>query len=146
MHSTMEQITIINGHALPSFACSTELWNFPWQAFFNRSEGRRYHSKSLRISGFSLKFGGMMHSNMKQIVIQSGHAWPIFVHSTELLNFQNRLGLGPRDNVTALTLLGFQLSAWNLGDDAQYDEADRYLKWPCSANFCTFHGTVKYPE
>ena len=29
-------------------------------------------------------------------------------------------------------------------DDAQYHEADQYLKWPCSANFWAFHGTLKY--
>ena len=29
-------------------------------------------------------------------------------------------------------------------DDAEYHEADRYLKWPCSANFCAFHGTFKF--
>ena len=34
-----------------------------------RSEGWHYHSNSLRISGISLKFGGMMHSYMKQIAI-----------------------------------------------------------------------------
>ena len=28
--------------------------------------------------------------------------------------------------------------------DAQYHEADCYLKWPCSANVCTFHGTLKF--
>ena len=39
---------------------------------------------SLRISGISLKFGGMMHSTMKQIAIENGYARPFFVHSTEL--------------------------------------------------------------
>ena len=34
------------------------------------SERRCYRSNSLRISGVSLKFGGMMHSNMKQIVLK----------------------------------------------------------------------------
>ena len=28
-------------------------------------------------------------------------------------------------------------------DDAQYHEADRYLKWLCYANFCAFHRTLK---
>ena len=37
---------------------------------FTRSEGRRSRPKSIRISGISLKFGGMMHSNMKHIVIE----------------------------------------------------------------------------
>ena len=30
---------------------------------------------------------------------------------------------------------------WN---DAQYHEADRYLKWLCYANFCAFHRNLKY--
>ena len=56
-----------------------------------------------------------MHSNnMKQIGIQNGPAGPIFAHSMELWNFQSRLGPGPRDDVTALTLEGFQLSTWKL--------------------------------
>ena len=35
-----------------------------------------YHCS--RISGISLKFGGVMHSTIKQIAIQNGHAWSIF--------------------------------------------------------------------
>ena len=35
-------------------------------------EWRCYHSNSLWISGISLKFGGMMHSTMKQITIWNG--------------------------------------------------------------------------
>ena len=42
---------------------------FSMIGFLTRSEGRRYRSKSTRISGISLKFGGMMHSNLKQIVM-----------------------------------------------------------------------------
>ena len=34
-----------------------------------RSEGQRYNSNSLRISGNGLQFGGVMHSTMKQINI-----------------------------------------------------------------------------
>ena len=41
----------------------------------------------------------MMHITMEQIAIKNAYA-----RSTELWNFQNRLGLGPRDDVTALTL------------------------------------------
>ena len=52
-----------------------------------------------------------MHSNMKQIAILNGHARLIFACSTELLNFQNRLGPGPRDDITTLPLKGFQLLA-----------------------------------
>ena len=43
--------------------------------------------------------------------------WPCsanFARSMEHWNFQNRLGPGPRDDVTALIFKGFQLSAWNL--------------------------------
>ena len=47
----------------------------------------------------------MMHSNIKQIAIKSGHSQPIFARSTELLNFQNRLRPGLRDDVTALSHL-----------------------------------------
>ena len=49
----------------------------------------------------------MMLSNTKQADILNGHARPFFARSTELLNFQNRLGLGPRDDFTVLTLKGF---------------------------------------
>ena len=69
MHSTMEQIAIKNGNARPIFAFSIELLNLQRYAFLTRSEVRRYRSNSLRISGISLKFDGMMHSNMKQIAI-----------------------------------------------------------------------------
>ena len=30
------------------------------------------------------------------------------------------------------------------GDYALYDEADCYVKWLCSANFCVLHGTLKF--
>ena len=53
-----------------------------------------YRSNSLKISGISLKFGGVIHSNMKQIAFLSGHTGPIFACSVELWNFQNRLGPG----------------------------------------------------
>ena len=33
MHSAMEQSGFQNGYARPMFAGSTELWNFPWEAF-----------------------------------------------------------------------------------------------------------------
>ena len=31
-------------------------------------------------------------------------------------------------------------------DDAQYHEADRYLKWLCYANICAVHRTLKCSE
>ena len=47
---------------------------------------RHYHSNFLRISAISLKFGGMMHSNMKQIVKENGRVQPILPRSTALWN------------------------------------------------------------
>ena len=44
----------------------------------------------------------MMHSMMKQTDVLNGHAWPIFARSTELWNFQIKLGTGPRDDVTTV--------------------------------------------
>ena len=55
--------------------CSANFWRVPRkfeitrEGFLTRSERRRYCSHSLRISGISLKFDGVMHSNMKQIAI-----------------------------------------------------------------------------
>ena len=37
---------------------------------------------------------------------------------------------------------GYQSKIW--WDDAQYHGTHRYLKWPCSTNFCVFHGTLKF--
>ena len=110
------------------------LWNF--EIFHDRlGPGLRddITTNSLSISAIGLKFGGMMHSNMKQIVIWNGHAWPIFVHSSELWNFQNMLRPGLRDDVTSLTL-SKDCSYWPeiRWDDAQCNETDRYLKWPYS--------------
>ena len=42
---------------------------------------------SIRILVIGLKFGGMMHSMMKQIAFKNGHVWPIVGHSTELWSF-----------------------------------------------------------
>ena len=66
MDSTMEQIVVKMAMLGHFFACSAELWNFPWQAFLTMSEGQCYPS-SLRILAIGLKFGGMMHNDMKQI-------------------------------------------------------------------------------
>ena len=73
--------------------------------------------------------------------------WPWsanFAHSAELWNFQNRLWPGPRDDVTVLTLSGFQLSAWNLVIWFTEPKSRWLLKWPCSANFWSFHETLKF--
>ena len=48
---------------------------------------KRYRFKSLSIAAIGLKSGGMMHSTMKKIAIQNGHAWPIVARVTELWNF-----------------------------------------------------------
>ena len=45
-------------------------------------------------------FDGMMHCNMKQIAIYSGHFWPIIAPSVEI--FHDRLGPGLRDEVTSV--------------------------------------------
>ena len=66
MHSNMKQILIQNGYARPIFARSKEISRV---GFFTRPGGRRYRSNSWRISVISLKFGGMMHGNMKQIAV-----------------------------------------------------------------------------
>ena len=83
MDSTREQIAIQNGHARSNFCLFHGTLKF-FISFLTRPEGRRYRSNSLSISGVSLKFGGMMHSNMKQIVILNGHARQFFARSTEL--------------------------------------------------------------
>ena len=105
-------------------------WNFEisHDMLKARSDGRLCCCTSLRISAIGLTLGGMMHTNMKQIAIQNGHARPIFARSTKLCHFQKRLGPGPREYVTALTLSGFQLLAWNL--------------WP--AKFCALYGTLTF--
>ena len=54
----------------------------PTVRLFVRLAKRRYHCNSLNISGISLKFGGVTHSTIKQIV-ENGHARPILVRSTE---------------------------------------------------------------
>ena len=86
VHSTMEQIITKNGHARPFLHVP---WNlkFSMIIFLTRSKGKHYPSKSLRISSISLKFGEMMHSNMKQIAISSGHTRPIFAIYVKLWNF-----------------------------------------------------------
>ena len=43
-------------------------WNF--EIFHDRSEGWCHHSNSLKISAIGLKFDGIMHSTMKQIVFK----------------------------------------------------------------------------
>ena len=45
---------------------------FSMEGFLTRSEGRRCRSYYLRISGITMKLGGVIHSNMKQNAIYSG--------------------------------------------------------------------------
>ena len=51
------------------------------------------------------------------------------------------LGSGPSVGVTALTF-SYRPEIW--WDDAQYNQADRYIKWLCLANFCAFLRTEIY--
>ena len=51
----------------------------------------------------------MTHSNMKQIAINNGLAYPIFARSIELWIFYNSLGPGPREDATALTISAMAL-------------------------------------
>ena len=60
---------------------------FHERLILTRSEGRCYCSNSLRISCISPKFGGMMHSNMKQMAIYNGNARLIFFVFHETLKF-----------------------------------------------------------
>ena len=46
-----------------------------------------YHSNYSRISAISLKLGGDVYCTMKQLHIENGHAWLIFVCLTEFWNF-----------------------------------------------------------
>ena len=67
-----------------------------------------YHADSLWILNIYLKFGWMMHSIMKQISIQNGHALPIIAHPWNFEIFNDKLGPGLRDTVTALAGQRFQ--------------------------------------
>ena len=54
---------------LGKFLCVPQsIGNF-YDLLLTKSEGRRYRSNSLGISGISLKFDGMIHRNMKHIAI-----------------------------------------------------------------------------
>ena len=52
---------------------------------------RHYRPNSLRISKINLKFGGVMHSTMKQTIIYKGHARPILRVPWNLGIFHDRL-------------------------------------------------------
>ena len=54
--------------------------------------------------------------------------------------------LSASNDVTALTVYkDFSYRPEMLWGDAQYHEADRYSKGPCSANFYAFRGILKFP-
>ena len=72
--------------------------------YFYLSQGWRYRSYSLRISGISLKFGGMMHNNMKQIAFKVAMLGQFLRIPWNFEIFHDRLGPGLRDDVIALTL------------------------------------------
>ena len=57
--------------------------------------------------------------------------------------FHDRLGQGLRDDVTALPFKDFSYRHETWWDGAQWHEANYNKKWPCSANFDTFHGTFQ---
>ena len=112
----MKQIAISNGHAWPIFRIP---WNF--ENFHDKlGLGPRNDiaalawTSSLRISCNSLKFSDLMNF--------SCHSW----HGPGLLGDVN-------------PYFRYQPQFW--WHDAQYSEADRYLRWPRLANFCAFHST-----
>ena len=85
-----------------------------------------------------------MHSNIKQIAFKVGMLGQSLLDPLNCAIIHDRLGPGLRNDVKALTL---RISTFGLQfDDAQYEEANRCLKCPCSANFLAFHGTLKFPE
>ena len=62
-------------------------WNFE---IFRDILGMKNDTTTLTLLGIlamGLKFGPMMHITMKHIVIENGHAGPIFACSVELWNF-----------------------------------------------------------
>ena len=54
---------------LGQFLCVPRNFEIFYDMLLTMSEGRRYRSNYFRISGISLNFGGMMHSNKKQMGI-----------------------------------------------------------------------------
>ena len=91
-----------------------------------------------------------MHSTMEQIAIWNDDARSIFSVPRNFEIFHCMVGR-PFDQVWGTTLplylfkdFSYRPEIW--WDDAQYDEADLYAKWPCSVNICTFHGTLKFEE
>ena len=65
---------------------------------------RRYRSNSLSTPVVGLKFGKMVHSNIKQITMKMGMLGKILRVPRNFFNFQNRLGSGPRYDVATLAL------------------------------------------
>ena len=62
------------------------------------------------------------------VSIHSSVCWSVCLSVLSILN--------------SLTVLGYWPEIW--WDDAPYCEADRYLKWLCSANICVSHKTFKF--
>ena len=93
VNSNMMQITFQNGHARLIIACSMELWNFSWLAW-TRSDGCHYRLiNSSRILAIGLKYGGVIHSNIKLIAIENGSARPILCVSNNFEVVYDRLWL-----------------------------------------------------
>ena len=49
-----------------------------------------------------------------------------------------------RRTLPLLLVEDFRYQHQILWGDVQYHGADQFKKWPCSANFCAFHGTLKF--
>ena len=103
---------------------------------------RHHCCNSSRILDICPNFSGMMHSTMKQVAVLKGLARPILCIPRNLEIFHGILGPSLWDKVTPPNFryqpeLLFQ-------SDARYHETDCYCKWRLSANFLTFHRTLKF--
>ena len=122
MNSTMKQILIWNGHAWTIFHVP---WNFEifvprqWSwwgvigmGLFMIGLDQVCCKRPLEIKYINLKFDGVRHSTMKQIIYQNDHAWPIIVISFEM--FHDKLIPGLRNDISALTLYENHISTWRI--------------------------------
>ena len=125
MHIIMKHIVIENCHAGLIFPCSTELWNFGNRLGAGLGNDFTYIFKdfskfwgidleqvwgmtlpnSLRILAIGLKFGGMMHSTVKQLLFKMAMLSQFLHVPWNLEIFHDLLGQGLRDDVTTLNSL-----------------------------------------
>ena len=75
---------------------------------------RRYRSNSLRILAIGLKFGEMIHSNMKQIAFKMAKLGQFSRVPQNFEYFHDTLGPGLRNNINATTLNCLRISAMSL--------------------------------